>query len=242
MLCIPAIDIRGGKVVRLFRGLYSKETVYADDPAEIARRWEQQGAKTIHVVDLDGAYFGVPKNFDAVKKILGAVKVPVQLGGGLRTEEDIRAAAALGVQRAVLSTKVFADAQFLPSLHPSLLNKITVSIDTKSGFVLDTGWTKPSPIKIDEAIRRCETAGITTIVVTDVSCDGTLAGPNLDFLRDILRQTKMHVIASGGVGSLEDITRIRSVGREFTHLYGLIVGKALYAEKFSLAQAVAACA
>ncbi len=238
MIIIPAIDIRKGKVVRLFRGLYKKETVYSDDPLSIAEKWKNECAQILHIIDLDGAFYGESKNTVVIEKIIKEVGLKVNLGGGIRTEDAVKKTLALGVHKVIMSTKIFEDDNFLPSLDNYILQRIIVSIDSKAGVVLDRGWTGQTSLTVAQAIKKIEQAGIKTAVVTDVSNDGTLSGPNLELLKQILGSTKMDIIAAGGISGIEDIKTLKKLSIEYKNLYGTIIGKALYEDKINLREAI----
>jgi len=241
MIILPAIDIRKQNVVRLFRGLYSKETIYSNDPVAVAKKWQQQGAEFLHIIDLEGAFWGVPKNLEVVKDILSQVKLKVHLGGGLRSRDDIKKVLDCGVHRVILSTKVFEDAQFLLNLGAELLKKIIVSIDIKAGLVLDRGWTEPTSVLLKDAVKKIEDAGIQLAVITDISSDGTLAGLNAGMLTDVLSSTKMNIIAAGGIASIDDVKTLKQLELKHANLFGVIIGKALYEDKINLKEAIQLC-
>lgn len=237
MIIIPAIDLKQGNVVRLFQGK-GDEKIYSHNPVVVARHWKNQGAELIHVVDLDGAFSGEPKNLDAVKKIVSAVDIPVELGGGLRTRESIKAAFDIGVKRVVLGTKAVEDRAFLSSVLDEFGPGIIVSIDAKNGIVLTQGWQSASSANIPavEFAGDLEAMGFGEVIYTDTSKDGTLRGPNIPALAQLLDNTSMKVIASGGVSGMEDILALSDL--EPLGLSGVIVGKALYEERFVLSEAL----
>jgi len=241
MIILPAIDIRKRNVVRLFRGLYSKETIYSNDPVAVAKKWQKQGAKFLHIIDLEGAFWGAPKNLEVVKNILSQVKLKVHLGGGLRSRDDIKKVLDCGVHRVILSTKVFEDEQFLHNLEAALLKKIIVSIDIKAGRVLGKGWTKLTSVSLKDAVKKIEDAGVQLAVITDISSDGTLAGLNAALLTDILSSTKINIIAAGGIASIDDIKTLKQLELKYKNLFGVIIGKALYEEKINLKEAIQLC-
>jgi phosphoribosylformimino-5-aminoimidazole carboxamide ribotide isomerase len=238
MLIIPAIDLKDGRVVRLTRGRYDLK-VYSRDPLKIARRWQRQGARLIHVVDLDGAIYGCFRNLDWVVRIIKEVKIPVQFGGGLRKKDDIQALLDIGAERVVLGTKAVEDEKFLESMIRKFKNRIIVSIDESKSYVLTKGWRKSHDIKALDFAKRLQDKGLKQIVYTDITRDGSLKGPNINGLRGILKQTHLSVIASGGISSLQDIERLNRLTK-----YGLqavIVGKALYERRFTLKEALKIC-
>jgi phosphoribosylformimino-5-aminoimidazole carboxamide ribotide isomerase len=237
MLIIPAIDLKDGKVVRLYQGKKEDEKVYSRNPAVVARHWQKQGAQLIHVVDLDGAFGGEPGNLPSLKKIISAVNVPIEFGGGVRNKETIRAILGLGVQRIVLGTKAVQDESFLKEVFAEFKEKIIVSIDTKDDLVLTEGWeSEKSDYKTIDFALKLQDLGFSQIIYTDTSKDGTLRGPNLEGIRSILSNTDLTVIASGGISSLEDIVKLKQLGKK--RMIGVIVGKALYEEKFTLKEAI----
>lgn len=237
MLVIPAIDLRGGRCVRLTQGRYDEETVYAEDPVAVAREWVRQGARRLHVVDLDGARAGRPVHTDVVGAIARAVGVAVQVGGGLRTLEDVDAALAAGAERVVLGTRALADAAFLRAASLRHPGRVLVSLDVRRGRVAVAGWLQTAPLSLPAALGRLAAVGLEEVIVTDVERDGTLAGVNAGLVRRAAARG-FRVIAAGGVGSLDDIRALRALAPE--GLAGVIVGKALYAGRFTLAEALAA--
>ncbi|MCK4423196.1 MAG: 1-(5-phosphoribosyl)-5-[(5-phosphoribosylamino)methylideneamino]imidazole-4-carboxamide isomerase [Candidatus Omnitrophica bacterium] len=236
MIIIPAIDIMGGKVVRLFKGEFDKQTIYADDPVEVALSWQEQGAKLIHVVDLDGANTGHSVNIDLIGKITQALKIPVETGGGLRTMAEIRKAFDLGVSRVILGSAAFTDKELLTTAVVEYADKIAVSIDARNGLVASQGWKETTAIPAIEAAKNMEEAGVKTIIFTDIDTDGTLSGPNLASLSQILEAVDIDVIASGGVSVLQDLIDLKGIAPR--EPYGAIIGKALYDKKVDLKEAL----
>ncbi len=239
MKIIPAIDIKDGNVVRLVRGDYERITLYSTDPADIARRWRSQGASILHVVDLDGALLGEPRNMDAVAMIVKAVSIPVELGGGFRNLESIRWAFNVGASKVIIGTKVVEDIEFVSSAIKRYGEKIIVSIDAKNGFVMMQGWTKASAINAIDMAKRMEHLGASSIIYTDVTVDGTLAGPNFIRLDNFLSNVNLPVVIAGGISSVKDIRKLCALNRK--NLAGVIVGKALYEGEVNLWEAVAVC-
>lgn len=239
MKVIPAIDIKDGNVVRLVRGEYEQITVYSTDPADMARRWYSQGASVLHVVDLDGAFLGEPKNMDSVAMIVKSVGIPVELGGGLRSLESIKWAFNVGVAKVVLGTKVVEDMEFISAAIKRYGERIVISIDAKNGFVMMQGWTKSSAINAIDMARKMEHLGASSIIFTDVTVDGTLAGPNITRLDNFLNNINIPVTIAGGISCVDDIRKLRALNRK--NLIGVIVGKALYEGEVNLREAVAAC-
>jgi len=237
MLIIPAIDLKDGNVVRLYQGRKTDEKIYSRNPVVAARHWQKQGARLIHVVDLDGAFAGEPKNLSAVKKIIRAIDTPVEFGGGVRSKETIAKLFKLGVQRVVLGTKAAEDGNFLKEVLAEFKDKIIVSIDAKDGRVLTQGWqTAKRNLGAIEFASLLKKIGFKKVIYTDTSKDGTLRGPNLEAIRDILRDTGLQVIASGGVSCLDDLVKLRRLQQQ--GLIGVIIGKALYEGRFTLKEAL----
>lgn len=236
MLVIPAVDIRGGKCVRLTQGRFQEETVYYADPVEAALRWQDEGAEYLHVVDLDGALSGEPKNIRVLEHILGAVEIPLQFGGGVRTRETVSKLLQMGVDRIVLGTKVVDSPEFLVELCSEYKGHVAVSIDQKRGKVAVKGWTELSTTPLLDIAREVEKAGPRALIFTDISRDGTLQGPNTKLLRKLLNTVKTPVIVSGGIGSLEHLRELDPLPIE-----GVVIGKALYTGAVSLSQAIELC-
>jgi len=236
MLIIPAIDLRNGKVVRLFQGKFDQEKVYSSDPVKVAKHWVRQGAKFLHIVDLDGASSGAPKNLEALKKILDQIGVPLEFGGGVRSMETISALLGLGVQRVVLGTRAANDAQFLKKAWKKFGEKIIVSIDAKDGKVLAQGWNRATSKTVLKFAKELKEVGFKQLIYTDISKDGALAGPNISGLKELIKETGLDVIASGGVASLKDLLKLKKLQK--SGLSGVIIGKALYEGKFTLAEAL----
>ncbi|MDP9366190.1 MAG: 1-(5-phosphoribosyl)-5-[(5-phosphoribosylamino)methylideneamino]imidazole-4-carboxamide isomerase [Chloroflexota bacterium] len=235
MIVYPAIDLRGGRCVRLVEGDFARETVYDADPAEAARRWVAEGAAWLHVVDLDGAVVGEPVNVEAVRRIRGAVDVPIQLGGGLRLEEHLSAAFDRGVDRAVLGTAALRTPDLVRSAVERWGDKIAVALDARDGRLAAEGWldqTDDAAVDVALALQR---VGVRRFVFTDIGRDGTFRGPNLDALTDLVGRLDAEVIASGGVGDRDDIARVAAAGAA-----GIVVGRALYDGRLRLTDAIAA--
>jgi phosphoribosylformimino-5-aminoimidazole carboxamide ribotide isomerase len=235
-LILPAIDLKGGRVVRLLQGRADAETVYGDDPAAVARRWEQEGGQFLHVVDLDGAFEGEPRNWNSVKLILGAVKMPVELGGGLRTREQIDGALAMGVNRVVVGTKACESPEFVEALVKEFGDRIVVGIDARDGFVAVKGWVEKSKWPAIEFAQKIDGLGVANIIFTDVSTDGMLTGPNYNAVTAVCNAVKCQVIASGGVSQAGDVVRLRELAKTHANLSGVIIGKALYDGRIDLKQ------
>lgn len=229
MILFPAIDIRGGKCVRLIQGDYSQEIIYNDSPTAMAKEWEKQGAAYIHVVDLDGAKTGDSLNKEAIRAIAGSVSIPVQVGGGVRSMDIIDAHIAAGVSRVIIGTAAIQNQQFLKEAVTKYGDQIAVSIDARNGFVATDGWTKTSDVKAVELLKELAEIGVRTVVYTDILKDGMMQGPNFTELEMMDRASNIDIIASGGVTTEEDIGQLREL-----NLYGAIIGKALYEGKLSL--------
>lgn len=235
MRIYPAIDIKDGKCVRLFKGQFSDVTVYGDSPAEMARKWESLGGEFIHVVDLDGALKGHGVNAAQIKEICESVKVPVQTGGGIRTMEDIEEKLACGINRVIIGTKAVSDSDFVKQAVKKYGSKIVIGIDAKDGMVAIEGWEKTSNFTAVEFAKKMAAIGVQTIVYTDIATDGTLAGPNIQAMTEMTKSVDADIIASGGVGSIDHIKALAGTGVE-----GVIVGKALYTGNVNLTEAIKA--
>jgi phosphoribosylformimino-5-aminoimidazole carboxamide ribotide isomerase len=233
VLILPAIDLRGGRCVRLQQGDYAKETVFGDDPAAVAQRWVSAGATFLHIVDLDGAREGRPVNGTSIQQIVRAAGIPCQLGGGLRTEADIEQALGWGVARVVLGTRALQDPAWFERVCRKLPGKIVAGIDAKEGKVATQGWLEVGARTALDLATQVAAWPIAAIVYTDISRDGMLGGPNLDAMAGMAAAVKVPVIASGGVTSIEDIRRLAERG-----LAGAIVGRALYEGRLDLAAAI----
>lgn len=235
MLVIPAIDLMNGQCVQLVQGRAGTETVYSDDPVATARRWESEGARLLHVVDLDGAFEGRPANFDAVRAIVDAVSIPVEFGGGVRDETTLAAVLDAPLARVVIGTKAFEE-PFLRTALDLYGGRIAVGIDARDGLVTVKGWTEFSTLEAAEFARHVEAAGVQTIIVTGVAADGMLDGPETGLFEQVLDAVSCDVIASGGVGSLDDIRALQRY--EPKGLAGVIIGTALYTGAVTLAAAL----
>lgn len=235
MKIYPAIDIKDGNCVRLLQGRFSDVTVYGDNPAEIALKWEKAGGEYIHVVDLDGALKGHGVNAEVIKKICRTVNVPVQTGGGIRCMKDIQTKLDYGISRVIIGTSAVKDADFVKRAADKYGDKIVIGIDAKDGMVAIEGWEEVSDFTAVEFAKKMELIGIKTIVYTDIATDGTLKGPNVDAMKEMVQNTNLDVIASGGVGKLDDILSLAP-----TEVEGVIVGRALYTGNVDLAEAISA--
>lgn len=229
MILFPAIDIRDGKCVRLTQGDYDQEQIYNDSPVDVARLWESSGAEYIHVVDLDGAKSGNMANLATIEAIVQAVQLPVQVGGGIRSMQNLQNYQAIGVSRMIIGTAAIDDKAFLRTAISTFGDMIAVSIDARKGMVATNGWTKTSDVAAVDLIKELDELGVKTIIYTDIFKDGMMAGPNFDELVIINDTTNQNIIASGGISSLQDINQLRNM-----NLYGGILGKALYDGTLSL--------
>lgn len=234
MQVIPAIDLRGGLCVRLRQGDYDRETVFGDDPAAMAARWESEGATRIHLVDLDGAKAGAPVNVDSVRAIIRAVTVPCQLGGGVRDERTIAAWLDAGLERVIVGTQALRDPEWFRSMAETFPGRLVLGLDARDGRVATDGWLETSNVTAPLLAKQFDDLPLAAIIYTDIACDGMLKGPNLEATDALCRHVKTPVIASGGVGGLADIESLATLP-----VAGCIVGRALYEGKFSLADAVA---
>ena len=234
MIIFPAIDLRGGKCVRLIQGDFDKETVYSDDPQATALKWQAAGAKFLHVVDLDGARAGSPQNLDAIKKILAAVEIPIEVGGGIRTLDDAEKILSLGVRRVILGSVAVENISLVEEAAKKFGDKIVVGIDARDGFVAVHGWEKSSAVRAEDLAKKIVAAGVKTIIYTDISKDGMLSGVDAKIFSALAKSSGAEVVASGGVKSLEDITALMAAG-----VAGVIVGKAIYSGALDLKTAIA---
>jgi len=234
MQIYPAIDLRDGKCVRLKQGDYDQETVFGEDPAAMAVRWVADGATYLHIVDLDGAKEGKPVNTRAIRAIVKAVKVPCQLGGGLRTENDIKDALSLGVARVIIGTKALESPKWLGQMSQRFPGRVVLGIDAKDGKVAAQGWLDVSEIGALDLAKQCARPPLSAIVYTDISRDGMMQGANVKAMADMRAAVPVPVIASGGVTTLDDVKRLQESG-----LAGCIIGRALYEGQLNLREVVA---
>jgi phosphoribosylformimino-5-aminoimidazole carboxamide ribotide isomerase len=234
VLILPAIDLRGGQCVRLKQGDYAQETVFGADPAAMAERWVGQGARYLHLVDLDGAKEGRPVNGDSVRRIVAAAGVPCQLGGGLRTESDIELALSWGVERIILGTRAVEDPSWFEHVCRRFPGKIVAGIDARNGRVATRGWLDESEVTALALAQRVAAWPVAAIVYTDIGRDGMLNGPNIDGLATMATGVPAPVIASGGVTTLEDVCRLAEL-----KLAGCIIGRSLYEGRLDLTAALA---
>ena len=235
MIIYPAIDLRGGRCVRLIEGDFTRETVFDDDPAETASRWAAAGAEWLHVVDLDGAVVGEPVNIEAIRRIRQAVTIPIQLGGGLRLEEHISAAFDHGIDRAILGTAAIHTPELVTTAVLRWPDRIAVGLDARDGKLAAGGWLEQTEAEAIAVARALHGSGVRHFIFTDISRDGTLYGPNLTALTAMIDSVPADIIASGGIGELADVARVASTGAA-----GVIIGRALYDGQVGLADAIAA--
>lgn len=233
MIIIPAIDLRNGKCVRLRHGNTAEETVYSDDPVQMADKWVAAGAKRLHVVDLDGAFSGEPKNLEWVIRIKRKTKVMIQVGGGLRTMEAIDGVLKAGIDKVIVGSIVVEEAGLAKQAFDKYRNQIMVALDVKNNQVAIHGWKDNSGFPLTETLSIVEKLGAEEAIFTDIGRDGTLEGVNLKAVLDVMGRTKMKIYASGGVSSIDDIKKLHSIQSP-----GCIVGKAIYEGKLDLAQAI----
>lgn len=223
MKIYPAIDLKDGCCVRLVQGAYDKMTVYEKDPVKVAKRWEALGAKALHLVDLDAARNGVRVNEGVVREIVKSISIPVQLGGGIRDTEAVETLLGAGVAQVIIGTAALKDLKWLIQTLQTYKAQIIVGVDAKCGWVATDGWESISKMRAVDYIKQLEEAGLQRIVYTDIAKDGMLQGPNFQMYEELLQEVSLEIIASGGVTTLDDIKKLKTMG-----LYGTIVGKALY--------------
>lgn len=237
MIVIPAIDLKSGKCVRLVQGDFSRSTVYSQRPQEVAALWQEKGAEIIHVVDLDGSLAGTPVNREAIRRIIGEVNIPIQVGGGIRDEATIEAYLAMGVQRIVLGTGALLDERLVRQMIEKYPGRIVLGVDAFEGCVAIRGWTERTDFRPVDLVSRYESPGLAAVVFTDIKRDGMEAGVNVEATRELAAAVSVPVIASGGVAGLGDLSRLLEV--EADGIIGVIVGKALYSGAMDLAEAIA---
>ncbi len=236
MLIFPAIDIRGGKCVRLLKGDFKQETIFSDKPEEMAAKWQAQGAEYLHLVDLDGALAGKSMNLATVKAILAKVTIPVELGGGIRTMENVDEVLALGVQRVILGSVAVKNPALVKAACAKYGNHIVVGIDAKDGIVAVDGWGVSGNVAVEALAKEMAKAGVESIIYTDISRDGTLAGVNVEATAHLAKVSGVKIIASGGVKSLDDIKALKVY--EADGIEGVIVGKSIYTGSLDLQKAI----
>ncbi|PKN12886.1 MAG: 1-(5-phosphoribosyl)-5-[(5-phosphoribosylamino)methylideneamino]imidazole-4-carboxamide isomerase [Deltaproteobacteria bacterium HGW-Deltaproteobacteria-4] len=237
MIVIPAIDLKEGKCVRLEQGLMEKDTVFSDNPGAQARAWQDQGAELLHIVDLDGAFAGEPKNRSAIEAILGAITIPAQLGGGIRDMATIEAYLSLGLSRVIIGTAAQRNPALVEEACRKFPGRIVVGIDAKNGMVAVQGWAEVTDITAIELAKKFEGFGVSAIIYTDISRDGMMQGVNIDATRQLAEAISIPVIASGGLSTLADIEKLMAI--ESSGVIGAITGKAVYTGAIDLAEAVA---
>ena len=235
MKLIPAIDLMNGKCVRLFKGDFNKRKDFSKEPHEQAQFWESEGAECIHIVDLDAAKSGNPSNDKTIKEIVKTVNIPIQIGGGIRSQERIEQLFSYGIDKVIMGTSAIENKALVKELSNKFPGRIIVGIDAKEGKVSTRGWLEQSNILATDLVKEFSSFKIASFIVTDINTDGTLEGTNENFIRDILNITDIPVIASGGIGSISDLLSL--IKFECFGLYGVIVGKALYENKFTINEA-----
>jgi phosphoribosylformimino-5-aminoimidazole carboxamide ribotide isomerase len=237
VIVIPAIDLKEGKCVRLEQGLMNRDTVFNDDPGAQARVWQDQGAELLHIVDLDGAFAGKPKNRSAIEAIVKALTIPTQLGGGIRDLSTIEAYLDLGIDRVIIGTAAQRNPKLVEDACLRFPGRVVVGIDAKNGMVAVQGWAELTGVTAVELAKQFEGFGVSAIIYTDISRDGMMQGPNIEATRGLAESVSIPVIASGGVSSLQDIRNLMAV--EQSGVTGVITGKAIYTGALNLAEAIA---
>lgn len=238
MIVIPAIDLKDGKCVRLEQGLMERDTVFNDNPGAQARAWQDQGAELLHIVDLDGAFAGEPKNRSAIEAIVAAISIPSQLGGGIRDIATIEAYLSLGIGRVIIGTAAQRNPELVREACEKFPGRIVVGIDAKDGMVAVQGWAEVTGITAVELAKKFEGFGVAAIIYTDISRDGMLQGPNIEATRQLAEAISIPVIASGGLSTLKDIESLVAI--ESSGVTGVITGKAIYTGAIDLAEAIRA--
>jgi phosphoribosylformimino-5-aminoimidazole carboxamide ribotide isomerase len=233
MEILPAIDLRDGKCVRLLQGDYARQIDYADDPVAQAQAFEQDGAKWLHVVDLDGALHGTMRNAGVIEKIARTTTLKIEVGGGIRDEKAVQQLLDLGVAQAIIGTRALEDFDWFESLVNRFAHRIVLGLDARNGRISTRGWTQTTDITVESMAGRAAHWPLAAIVYTDIACDGMLTGPNVEATGRLARACPIPIIASGGVGTIEDIGRLADLP-----IFGIIVGRALYENKFTLGQAI----
>ncbi len=236
MLVIPAIDLKEGKCVRLEQGLMDKATVYSDDPATTAKHWGSQGAELLHVVDLNGAFAGVPKNFHSIKDIRAAVKIPIEVGGGIRDMDTIANLVSIGIDRIILGTAAIENPVFVQKASSEFPGRIIVGIDARDGMVAIKGWAEVTTVKAIDLAIQMQDYGVISIIYTDIKRDGMLSGLNIEATKALADALHIPVIASGGVHTMKDIENLLLV--RYSGVSGVITGKAIYSGSLNLKEAI----
>lgn len=236
MLILPAIDLRNGKCVRLVEGKVEKETIYSDNPAEMAQKWQSKGAKMLHLVDLDGAFAGEPRNLESVQQILAAIDIPVELGGGIREIETVERVLGLGVHRVILGSVAINNPELVKEACAKYKERIVLGVDAKDGMVAIHGWGETASKTAIQLAMEMKAYGVERVIFTDISRDGTHKGVNIDSTRELAEKTGLAVIASGGVSTLADIDAVKAI--EKFGVEGVITGKAIYDGTIELEEAL----
>lgn len=240
MIPIPAIDLKEGRVVRLLQGNFKEETVYPEAPHVVAKRFEEDGAARIHIVDLDGALRGKPKNIKCVEEIVKRIKIPVEIGGGIRDIKSAKEYFNIGIRWVILGTKACLDKGFLKEAVKEFGDKAIIGIDARDGMVATDGWTKVTEHKAIDLAKEVESVGGKTIIYTDISRDGAMKGPSLKEIKIVSASVNIDVIASGGISNARDVTNLILLKQK--NITGVIIGKALYEKKITMKEALEACA
>ena len=235
MKLIPAIDLMNGKCVRLFKGDFNKRKAFSREPHEQAKFWEEEGAECIHIVDLDAAKSGIPANDQSIKEIAKTINIPIQIGGGIRSQKRIEQLFSYGIDKVIMGTSAIEDKELVKKLSIKFPGRIIIGIDAKEGKVSTRGWLTQSDVLATDLVKDFSSLKINSFIVTDINTDGTLEGTNEGFIKEILKITDVPVIASGGIGSISDLLSL--VKFENSGLNGVIVGKALYENKFKIREA-----
>jgi phosphoribosylformimino-5-aminoimidazole carboxamide ribotide isomerase len=238
VILYPAIDIRGGKAVRLLQGDYERETTYDADPVDAAKRWAEEGAEFLHVVDLDGAKAGEPQNLESVRRIAAGIDCPIQVGGGLRDPGSVGSVLDAGAERVVIGTAALRDPEFLAGMLEQYSYRVVVSVDARGGSVSLSGWTEATGRDVAETVAELSERGVERFLCTEIDVDGTMEGPAIRELGRIAAATAARVIASGGVGDLADLEALAQM--DSSNIEGAIVGRALYERRFTVAEGIAA--
>lgn len=236
MLVIPAIDLKGGKCVRLLKGEEGTEVVFSEDPVGTAKKWEGCGAELIHVVDLDGAFLGEPRNLDTIRAIRDSVSVDIQVGGGIRSIETVRRYFDIGINRVIIGTAAFKDPQFLSRVCTEFPGRVAVGVDTKGGKLALYGWKAVADVDLEVVLKGLFELGVSLLIHTDVDRDGTLEGIDTDSIRRFLSLSPIPVIASGGIASIKDLELLSTL--EDLGLIGVILGKSIYTGRIDLKEAI----
>jgi phosphoribosylformimino-5-aminoimidazole carboxamide ribotide isomerase len=236
MLIIPAVDIKNGKCVRLYQGRMDAETVFSDDPSAMAKRWADEGAEIVHVVDLDGAVEKSPRNLDSIQRIIDRVNAEVQVGGGIRNEKTVKMFFEMGVKRVVVGTEAIQNPKFVKDACKSFPGQIIIGIDARNGMVAIEGWTKTTQIKALDLAKQFEDCGVAAVNFTDIYRDGMRTGPNIDETRRLAEAISIPVVASGGVSTIKDIQNLMAL--EAVGVVGIITGRALYSGSLNLKEAI----